>query len=81
VESADGFIISVRWCLGLLILIFGANGIFHFIHVSAYPPAADKFHKALVESRSLLALEAVSAYNYREATDSKVCDFSSKTWY
>ncbi len=62
----DGlFLFFVRWGFGLLLLIFGANGIFHFIPAPAYPPAAEKFRRALVDSGYMLpcwkAVELVGA--------------------
>ena len=51
---SSNFEIGVRWGLALLVLVFGANGVFRFFKTPPFPPAAEKFRSALLETHYML---------------------------
>ncbi len=46
----------IRWTLAFLILIFGANGIWHFIPTPEHPPKAERFRQSLLDTAYMLPL-------------------------
>ena len=49
-------IFACRWVLGILILVFGANGIFKFLTVPEMPAQATAFREALSKTRYMQPL-------------------------
>ena len=54
--NTETLVLLARYLLGILLIIFGANGIFHFIPTTPHPPKAEHFRQTLVQTGYLLPL-------------------------